>query len=233
MNYKSKRWQSLRARVLRRDGYLCQISLREGRHVEANTVHHIFPADDYPEYQYCSWNLISLSNDVHNMMHDRGTRELTEAGRKLMQELAEKRGMNKKITVLVIGNPGTGKSTYARTHLDNGLVYDLDAIAAAFRLTGSKQERFKPARLLANNLLHGFPEAAHRYVSKVIVIRTAPTIEEFEEIDPDKLVIFRGGYGNAELTDKRRHTIAKNISECEKHARRLGIDVEIISDQQK
>ena len=109
-------------------------------------------------------------------------------------------------------------------------MYDLDAIAAAFRLTGSKQERFKPARLLANDLLHGFPEAAHRYVGKVIVIRTAPTIEEFEEIDPDKLVIFRGGYGNKELTDKRRHTIAKNISECERHARRLGIEIEIFDD---
>lgn len=230
MNYKSKRWLRLRAKVLRRDSYMCQISLRYGRHIEANTVHHIFPAEDYPEYQYCEWNLISLSTEVHNMMHDRATRELTPAGRELMQELAEKRGMNKKTTTLIIGNPGTGKTTYAKAHLDDGLVYDLDAIAAAFRLTKSKQERFKPARLLANELLNGFPEAAHRYVSKVFVIRTAPSIEEFEDINPDKLVVFYGGYGNEELSGKRRHTLAKKISECERHARRLGIEIEIINE---
>lgn len=206
---------------------MCQYSLQEGRHVEANTVHHIFPADEYPEYQYCGWNLISLSQDVHNMMHDRATGKLTELGKELMEELKEKRGMNKIETVLIIGNPETGKTTYAQKNLGDGLAYDLDALAAALRLTRPKTERNKAARLLANDLLRGFSEAAHRYVSKVYVIRTAPTIEELEEIAPTKLVVFFGGYGNTALTDKRRHTIASRIVECERHARRLGIEVEV------
>ena len=50
MNYKSKRWRRKRESVLRRDGYQCQISLRYGKRVEADTVHHILPADKFPEY---------------------------------------------------------------------------------------------------------------------------------------------------------------------------------------
>ena len=53
---------------------------RYGKNVPAEVVHHIFPADEYPEYAYCLWNLISLSREQHNRMHDRTTGKLTEAG---------------------------------------------------------------------------------------------------------------------------------------------------------
>ena len=93
MDYKSKRWKRTRQAILRRDGYQCQISLRYGKRVEADTVHHIFPAEQYPEYQWESWNLISLARDVHNRMHVRDTKELTEEGRQLLERTARRRGI--------------------------------------------------------------------------------------------------------------------------------------------
>ena len=48
--YKSRRWRRMRLVVLRRDGYRCRESARYGKRVEATTVHHVWPAEDYPEY---------------------------------------------------------------------------------------------------------------------------------------------------------------------------------------
>lgn len=82
-DYKSPRWLRLRASVLRAAGYRCQWSKRYGKRVEATHVHHIWPAEDYPEYAFCRWNLIALSQGAHNAMHDRSTGKLTEAGEAL------------------------------------------------------------------------------------------------------------------------------------------------------
>ena len=82
-DYKSPRWLRLRASVLRAAGYRCQWSKRYGKRVEATHVHHIWPAEDYPEYAFCRWNLIALSQGAHNAMHDRATGKLTEAGEAL------------------------------------------------------------------------------------------------------------------------------------------------------
>lgn len=72
---------------------MCQISLRYGRHIEANTVHHIFPVSKYPEYQWCEWNLISLAGAVHNSLHVRDTDELTAEGWRLLNRTAIMRGI--------------------------------------------------------------------------------------------------------------------------------------------
>ena len=82
----NKRWRHLRAQALRRDGFRCQDAARYGRTVEAVTVHHIWPAEDYPEYAYCAWNLISLSAAAHDAMHDRTTRRLTPKGEALRRK---------------------------------------------------------------------------------------------------------------------------------------------------
>ena len=213
---------------MKRDGYMCQLSLRNGRRVPADTVHHIFPADMYPEYQWCTWNLISLSHEAHNEMHDRYSGELSSAGEFLRNETAEKMGMNEKKTILVVGNPGTGKTRYVREHMRGGVAYDLDAIAAALRLTTPKQEDCKPARWIANSLLPGFSKAAHVYVKNVYIIRTAPDIDELEMIEPDEIVILYGKYGNAELTDKRRHKIAVRIKKCAEYAKANNIPLKEI-----
>lgn len=81
--YKEKRWVMKRCKILKRDKYLCQESKRYGKRIDADTVHHIYPREDYPEYEYCDWNLISLSNTMHNKMHDRTTNKLTKLGEEL------------------------------------------------------------------------------------------------------------------------------------------------------
>lgn len=86
--YKSKRWRRLRRSILRRDGYRCREWARYGKAVEATTVHHVWPAEEYPEYAWASWNLVSLSGDRHDAMHDRRTGRLTELGEAWRRRIA-------------------------------------------------------------------------------------------------------------------------------------------------
>lgn len=88
--YKTKRWKRKRLTVLRRDEYLCQESKRYGKTVPATTVHHIYPLEEYPELALVDWNLISLSDTQHNAMHVRGTRELTELGKRWQERARHK-----------------------------------------------------------------------------------------------------------------------------------------------
>lgn len=78
--YRTRRWAKLRESTLRRDGYLCREAARYGKRVEATTVHHAWPVEEYPEYAWEPWNLISLSQGAHNEMHDRERNRLTDKG---------------------------------------------------------------------------------------------------------------------------------------------------------
>lgn len=69
---------------------MCQISKRYGKAVPAEVVHHIYPVDEYPEYAYSPWNLISLSRQAHNRLHDRVTGDLTEEGILLLRRTVPK-----------------------------------------------------------------------------------------------------------------------------------------------
>ena len=90
---------------------------------------------------------------------------------------------------LVVGRPGTGKSQYVREHLDCGIAYDLDAIAAALRLVAPHEEDHRPSRSVANALLPPFLEQARCFVGAVFVVRTAPTLDELQRIMPDRIVV--------------------------------------------
>lgn len=79
---------------MRRDEFMCQDAKRYGRMIPADLVHHIFPRDIFPEYQWEPWNLIALSNKAHEEMHFRMSRELTDKGKELLTRTARKRGMN-------------------------------------------------------------------------------------------------------------------------------------------
>ena len=84
-NYYGGKWKRKRLHILKLDGYKCQVEKMYGKTEEANTVHHIYPADIYPEYAWCDWNLISVSQAGHNKLENRATGELTELGRQLQQ----------------------------------------------------------------------------------------------------------------------------------------------------
>ncbi len=79
-DYYTKRWKKKREHILRLDGYKCRIAAMYGRTEEAEVVHHIYPADEYPEYAWCDWNLISVSKAAHNKLENRQTGELTQFG---------------------------------------------------------------------------------------------------------------------------------------------------------
>lgn len=88
---RNQKWRRLRASILRRDGYMDQVQKRYGKTIEARLVHHIFPADEYPEYAYEPWNLISISYATHKALHDGD--ELSELGVGLLRRTARKNGV--------------------------------------------------------------------------------------------------------------------------------------------
>lgn len=88
--YDDPKWIRLRNSVLRRDNYMDKESRRYGIIRPAQVVHHIFPKDEFPEYAFSVWNLISLSRQTHNEMHDRETDELTQKGRDLLIRTARR-----------------------------------------------------------------------------------------------------------------------------------------------
>lgn len=85
--YHTRRWKAKRAKTLKRDKYMCQVSLRYGKRIDADTVHHCFTIEEYPELSLEDWNLLSLSNAAHNSMHDRVTNKLTDKGKRLQEGL--------------------------------------------------------------------------------------------------------------------------------------------------
>lgn len=84
-DYQGARWKRKREKILRIDGYTDVWAKRYGKMLPANTVHHIYPAKDYPEYAWEDWNLISVSLATHNKLEDRNNGELTDEGMKLMK----------------------------------------------------------------------------------------------------------------------------------------------------
>ena len=91
--YDEPQWRRLREQALKRDKYIDQIDKRYGRYRNAEIVHHIFPVEYFPEYQFCLWNLISLTRANHNRMHARNSQKLTKEGIDLLIRTAEKNGV--------------------------------------------------------------------------------------------------------------------------------------------
>lgn len=223
--YHTKRWERLRASILRRDRYMCQISRRYGKRREAQTVHHIFPRDRYPEYQWEPWNLISICSEIHEELHNRQTGALTAKGMELLRRTAKAQGIMMESRLLVVGLPGSGKTIYARSHMDSEtLVYDLDAIAAAFRLNEPHAEYHEGSRRMANDLLASWAEHAQDYARKIIVIRSAPSVEEAEALNPDKIIYMTRRYIDRDTGNETQ--ALKRIGDLIRWANANGVPVQ-------
>lgn len=189
--YNTPRWKAKRKHILLRDGWIDQVALRDGIKIEADTVHHILPREEYPQYAWEDWNLISVSQQTHKKrLHEKYTGKLTKLGKRLMYETAQKNNIPLKMLTLVCGMPGSGKSTWVKNHLQGGLAYELDAIACAFRLTVPHKEPVHAgARRMAAALRQGWLEAAREYSNNLFIVRTAPDEQELSETKPDRIVI--------------------------------------------
>lgn len=89
-DYKRKQWENKTKTIKKRDGFTCQECRRYGKSMDAECVHHIFPADKYPELFYNNNNLISLCKACHNKMHDRYTQEITAVGKRWQEKVKYK-----------------------------------------------------------------------------------------------------------------------------------------------
>lgn len=226
----SKQWRSVSKSILRRDGYMDQYILaKEGRAVPATVVHHIFPRSEYPQYALEPWNLISLSKYTHDHILHTVTGKLTNQGKRLMYETAFKNTIKLKEKILVIGLPGSGKTTYVKDNLGpDAIAYDMDAIAAAFRLTEAHSEIHKPASRMAAALFSAFAARALDYASRVYLIRAAPTPEEVAQIRPDEVVIAKGMFNISRRQDYEPYDaerMLKKIQDCKTFCERNGIPV--------
>lgn len=124
--------------------------------------------------------------------------------------------------ILVMGLPGTGKSTYVRNEMGpDDLAYDLDAITGAFRLRRPHEEVHSEARRLANDLLPGWLANADRYAVDVYVIRTAPTPELLSMINPDRAVVCCVRYARRPVDNLQ--ALARRIMDAEDWCRRNGV----------
>lgn len=96
--YDSPKWHRIKESVMKRDKYQDQESKRYSLiPKEAELVHHIFPREYFPEYQYEKWNLISLSKSTHNSLHNRYDDTLTDKGFELLRRAARANNIDLKL----------------------------------------------------------------------------------------------------------------------------------------
>lgn len=119
-------WRRIRDRILKRDEYLCQACRREGLLTLAEEVDHIVP-----EHQGGTDDDSNLEA-ICKPHHDAKTQAEAHAARRGRNTTMRPSGLRPPSRPLsvVVGPPGSGKSTYVREHAGPAdLVIDLDELA--------------------------------------------------------------------------------------------------------
>lgn len=107
-----RQWQEVRALALQRDRFQC---CELGCYQQATQVDHRVPMSEGGA-QYDLDNLQSMCDSCHSR----------KTNREMMDDQA------KPMVMLVVGPPGSGKTTYVRAHAKRGdLIFDWDAVMAA------------------------------------------------------------------------------------------------------
>lgn len=69
--YQRQAWRNKRKEILKRDNNECQVSKSLGEVVTKKLiVHHIKPLEYFPELAMVDSNLITVSHQVHNIIHE-------------------------------------------------------------------------------------------------------------------------------------------------------------------
>ena len=184
------RWTKLRANVLRRDDYLCQPCIKQGRVTPANEVDHITPkskdgTDDYD-------NLQAICTLCHKA---KTKREATHSKRPTfgidgwpMKDDVKRWGYSIPAgvkpssipVVLVSGPPAAGKTTYVKKHAKPGdIIIDLDEykVKAGGTLWDTAPSIWSRAFRMRDEAIRSL---AHKQGCTCYLIVTAPTAKERE-----------------------------------------------------
>ncbi len=132
-------------------------------------------------------------------------------------------------TTLVIGLPGTGKTTYVKQNRGDALVFDLDYLKAVLTYSEIHSPDDEDARKVADTFLAAFVLFASLQRRDCFVIRTAPKLEELQTIHPDKMIVMTKEYDVSDREDY--HSVDKElynarITACIKWCDKNGVDVE-------
>ncbi|UTH13304.1 HNH endonuclease [Macrococcus equipercicus] len=141
--YNTSEWKSVRVAVLQRDFYLCQQCKAQGITTVANTVHHIVELKDDWDKRLDMTNLETVCTACHNKEHVKVKKGLGTS--------------TQKHVYVVMGLPGSGKSTFIDLNKDEGrdIVIDIDKLISAMtgRPLHDRQHSAYDAVSMANDMV--------------------------------------------------------------------------------